>query len=167
MQNSESVINAYEDRTMATASLRTLSPKSKAYRSTSTLSSWKIASTVTEIQRKITLNTEQEKSTEDYFKHDREGSGPLPATGKRAALTWVRRRYDGPEEETVSEVKISAKLAHGFHEPHKPVHDQPKQIKDGRTGARQDERPHQLRHCPSLCETHPMMKQEVSVPMKA
>lgn len=40
-------VDAYEDRTTATASFRTLSPKSKAYRSTSTCSSLKMARTVT------------------------------------------------------------------------------------------------------------------------
>lgn len=39
--------DTYEDRTKATASLRTLSPKSRAYRSTSTCSSLKMARTVT------------------------------------------------------------------------------------------------------------------------
>lgn len=37
----------YEDRTMATASLSTLSPNIRAYRSTSTFSSLNMASTVT------------------------------------------------------------------------------------------------------------------------
>ena len=39
--------NSYSDKTMATASLRTLSPNTKAYRSTSTCRSWNRASTVT------------------------------------------------------------------------------------------------------------------------
>lgn len=39
--------DTYEDRTTATASLSTLSPKSSAYRSTSTCSSLKMARTVT------------------------------------------------------------------------------------------------------------------------
>lgn len=47
-----------------------------------------------------------------------------------AALTWVCGRDDGPKEEAVSEVKISTKLTHSFHEPHKAVHDQPTEIKD-------------------------------------
>ena len=38
---------SYSDKTMATASLRTLSPNTKAYRSTSTCRSWNRASTVT------------------------------------------------------------------------------------------------------------------------
>lgn len=43
-------MDAYEDRTTATASFRTLSPKSKAYRSTSTCSSLKMARTVTAVK---------------------------------------------------------------------------------------------------------------------
>lgn len=58
------LFNAYDERTMATASLRTLSPKSKAYRSTSTFSSLKIASTVTEAQKR---KTPQNRSA-DLFK---------------------------------------------------------------------------------------------------
>ena len=50
-------MNTYEERTIATASLRTLSPNSKAYRSTSTFSSLKIASTVTETQRRKNTHT--------------------------------------------------------------------------------------------------------------
>lgn len=161
MQISESVINAYEDRTMATASLRTLSPKSKAYRSTSTLSSWKIASTVTEIQRKITLNIEQGKSTEDYLEHPPKGSRLLPETTR----TWVRGRYDGSKEETVREVKVSAQLTHSLHEPHKAVHDQSEE----RRGEHEESewKTSWVYSTARVCESHPIMKQEVSVPTKA
>lgn len=41
------IFKTYEDKTTAMASLRTLSPNSNAYKSTSTCSSWKIARTVT------------------------------------------------------------------------------------------------------------------------
>lgn len=58
------MFNAYEERTMATASLRTLSPKSKAYRSTSTFSSLKIASTVTETHRRENRSEERDKQKE-------------------------------------------------------------------------------------------------------
>lgn len=44
--------------------------------------------------------------------------------------TWVCGRDDGPKEEAVSEVKISSKLTHSFHEPNKAVHDQSMEIKD-------------------------------------
>ena len=44
---------SYLKRTIATASFMTLSPNTKAYRSTSTCRSWKMASTVTE--KKITV----------------------------------------------------------------------------------------------------------------
>lgn len=41
-----------------------------------------------------------------------------------ALHTWVGCRNDGPKEEAVSEVKISPKLTHNFHEGYKAIHDQ-------------------------------------------
>lgn len=49
--------DTYEDRTTATASLSTLSPKSRAYRSTSTCSSLKMARTVTGYRKNILVAT--------------------------------------------------------------------------------------------------------------
>lgn len=49
------LLSTYSDKTMATASLRTLSPKTRAYRSTSTWRSWNMARAVTEITTCIYL----------------------------------------------------------------------------------------------------------------
>lgn len=61
-----------------------------------------------------------------------------------AGHTWVCCRHDGPKEETVSEVKISTKLTHSFHEPHKAVHDQSTEITDVHESS-QNKRPHQFK----------------------
>lgn len=86
----ERVSYAYEERTMATASLRTLSPKSRAYRSTSTLSSLKIASTVTEVQRThkaLRVQDAQERSAQTSPTR-RASTTNLGLSQKR----WPRRR---------------------------------------------------------------------------
>lgn len=87
----ERVTYAYEERTMATASLRTLSPKSRAYRSTSTLSSLKIASTVTEVQRRthkaLRVQDAQERSAQTSLTR-RTSTTNLGLSQKR----WPRRR---------------------------------------------------------------------------
>lgn len=122
------LIDAYEERTMATASLRTLSPKSKAYRSTSTFSSLKIASTVTETQRREkTLKSKRHTNTVYSRRGAQKGlkQKDTAVCECMALPTWVCCWNDGPKEEAVSEVKISPKLAHNFHEGHNAIHDQP------------------------------------------
>ena len=52
----ECCVYAYPDKTMATASFRTLSPNTRAYRVTSTFKSLKIAKTVTEKKTTIFHN---------------------------------------------------------------------------------------------------------------